>query len=358
MGITDAFVGMESEGKFYAVASPLELGNLRKHSRCYRIYSWEALDREARKISHQKEGRTSTAFIVAALLKKLGCRGIVVGRDFPAGLFLKLQKIMPAEIATGALFPERAIKSAYEQKEISKANRGCAAGIALCREYLRRAKIVKGKLVLNNKPLTSEFLRTRVQELFLNMGLRPISDLIITGGKQACDPHCVGHGVLKANELIVVDLFAPLQASHYWGDMTRTFLKGRPTDAQDRLVSTVAFAQREAILAIRSGISGKTIHEGVAELFEISGYRTHKNKNGYEGFFHGTGHALGLDCHDMGPYSNGLNLSAGMLHAGEVLTVEPGLYYPLIGGCRIEDNGVVMKEGFKLLSKAPYDWVV
>jgi len=303
-------------------------------------------------------GETATALIIAAALKKIGAKGVWAGADFPAGLFLSLKKIIPIEIAKGALFPERAIKSAYEQNEIKKANKGCAAGILLCRDTIRRAKIIKGKLFLNGKPLTSEFLRTRVQELFLQMGLEPGSDLIIAGGKQACDPHCIGHGPLKARELIVVDLFSPLQSSHYWGDMTRTFIKGQPTDAQDRLVNAVAFAQREAILAIEPGVEGRTVHAGVAEFFELSGYKTKKTKAGYEGFFHGTGHALGLECHDMGDHGNGLNRRGEKLHEGEVVTVEPGLYYPAIGGCRIEDNGVVTKAGFKLLSHAPYDWVL
>lgn len=351
MRVADAFIGLELKGKFIAVANALELGNFKKYSHCRQVLSLEALRAQA------GEG-ASMAAVIALAARKVGARKILVGDDFPAGLYIQLKKLIPTQIAAGPLFPERLVKSREAQNEIRKANRICAEGIALCADHLHRAKVSKGKLTLGGQILTSEYLRQRVQTLFLSRGLEPFSDLIIAGGPQACDPHCLGHGPLKPHELIIVDLFAPLQTSRYWGDMTRTFLKGTPTDAQAKLVHTVLAAQKEAVEDLRPGIDGSQIHNRIAARFAAAGFKTKKTSRGYEGFFHGTGHSLGLDCHDLGSHGKSLSARKTLLRPGEVYTVEPGLYYPAIGGCRIEDNGVITQTGFQLLSKAPYTWQV
>lgn len=386
MRVSDAFIGLEFKDKFYAVASSLELGNFQKYSRCAKVFSSEELaipqppsqgrgnDRGATpqtppsnpgsktlsgERSDRPKGGTSTPQLIARAAKKIGARKIQVGSEFPASLFLQLKKIIPVEIAQGPLFPERLIKSTYEQNEIRKANKIISEAFELCAELLHRAKISGKKLLIGSETLTSEYLRTKIQALFLAEGLEPASDLIIAGGAQACDPHCLGSGPLKPHELIIIDLFAPLQKSRYWGDMTRTFLRGQPSDAQIKLVETVFDAQQEAIKSIKPGVDGHRIHAQVEVRFAMNGYKTfNKKKSGYEGFFHGTGHALGLDCHDMGTESPRISRSKNILRVGEVYTVEPGLYYSDIGGCRIEDNGVVTPTGFKLLSKAPYGWVI
>lgn len=355
MRVPDAFVALEHKGKYYAVANALELGNLKNNSRCDKVFSLGELREELTK----KGQKFSMAGIIALAMKKLGAREAQVGDDFPAGFYIELKKIIKINVAKGALFPERALKDKWAQGEIRKANKVCAAGIALCGEYIRKAKVGKGKqLTLNGKPLTSQWLRIQVQKLFIDSGVEPKADLIIAGGRQACDPHCLGMGALKAGELIIVDLFAPLAATHYWGDMTRTFIKGTPTDAQARMVQAVFHAQQEAIGKMRAGIDGEKIHRKIEAQFVAQGWETQRTTKGYVGFFHGTGHSLGLDCHDMGMHGPRISREKNILRAGEVYTVEPGLYYPQIGGCRIEDNGVVTQKGFQLLSKAPYSWIL
>ena len=73
-----------------------------------------------------------------------------------------------------------------------------------------------------------------------------------------------------------------------------------------------------------------------------------------QGFFHGIGHGLGLAVHE----APSLGKSKDILQAGQVITVEPGLYYPDIGGCRIEDVVMVQPDGFRKLSSAPYSWIL
>ena len=355
MHITDAFVGMEMGGKYYALASSLELGNFKKYSRCDKVFSVEELMSQIRGSTHKM---VQQARLIAALAEQVGADELLVGQDFPTGLYLELKKVFKVSVSGGVLFAQRDVKNHKECAEIAKANAVMAKGFALISQTLRQAVVKKGKLWQNKQVVTSESLRSRVQELFLREGVEPVADLIIAGGVQACDPHCQGFGPLKPNELIVVDLFAPLMDSHYWGDMSRTYLKGTPSDAQADLVKTVHHAQKWAMDAIKPGVQGDAIHKGVQCIFEACGYETKATSAGYVGFFHGTGHSLGLECHDNGRDSVALRKGAGALQSGNVVTVEPGLYYPQIGGCRIEDNGVVTAKGFTLLSHAPYKWVL
>ena len=113
-------------------------------------------------------------------------------------------------------------------------------------------------------------------------------------GDQACDPHHHGSGPLKANELIIVDIFPRVEASGYHGDMTRTFLKGKPSKEQIQLVDAVKKAQDKALGQIKTGVTGHEVHQSVQGVFNEIGYKTEKDENGYKGFFHGTGHGLGL----------------------------------------------------------------
>ncbi len=135
--------------------------------------------------------------------------------------------------------------------------------------------------------------------------------------------------------------------------MTRTFLRGRANDAQRKLVATVRAAQLAAIKMIRTGVDGQKVHQKVAATFVDAGYKTKHTKNGSVGYFHGTGHGLGLAVHEMPPLSPTVSM---LLKKGTDVTVEPGLYYPGLGGCRIEDVVQVTDRGAKLLSKYHYEW--
>jgi len=176
---------------------------------------------------------------------------------------------------------------------------------------------------------------------------------IAAGGDQACDPHDRGSGPLRANELIVVDVFPRVTASGFFGDMTRTFLRGRASEAQRALVAAVRAAQLAALKVIRAGIPASTVHAAVTDTFDRLGYETRHSAKGSVGFFHGTGHGLGLDIHEP-PRMNATTQLP--LKRGTVVSVEPGLYYPGLGGCRIEDIVQVAAEGPVMLSKSPYAW--
>jgi Xaa-Pro aminopeptidase len=173
-------------------------------------------------------------------------------------------------------------------------------------------------------------------------------DIIIACGKGSSDPHWQGEGELLADEPIVIDMVPRSKKERYYSDMTRTVVRGTPSDELKDMYSAVLDSQVAAINKIKAGVSGSEIHNVVCDVLEERGYETARGKNGEvtEGFIHSTGHGVGLDIHE-GP---NLSESGRELKAGCVVTVEPGLYYKNIGGVRIEDVVVVTQGGCKNLT--------
>jgi Xaa-Pro aminopeptidase len=200
--------------------------------------------------------------------------------------------------------------------------------------------------------LTSERLKVAIETACIEAGSVSLST-IAAGGDQACDPHNRGTGPLRPNELIIVDVFPRVADTGYHGDMTRTFLRGRASDAQKAIVGAVRAAQLRALAAIRAGVPGSEVHRKVTETFTSLGFETRSTPSGSVGFFHGTGHGLGLDVHEP-PRMNATDNTP--LRRGAVVTVEPGLYYPGVGACRIEDVVQVTGASPRMLSKYPYSW--
>ena len=218
---------------------------------------------------------------------------------------------------------------------------------------MRAATIDGNRILHEGKTLTSERLRSIIDQACLEKGATAIHT-IVAGGRQACDPHEGGHGALRPHELIIIDVFPRVQKTGYHGDMTRTFLKGKASPAQRALVKAVRNAQAAAMAQVKAGIKGDAVHAAAKKVFDKAGFVTERRKGGFVGFIHSTGHGLGLEVHEAPRVSKG----APKLKAGQVITVEPGLYYPEIGGCRIEDVVRVTKDGCEKLSSLHYRWEI
>jgi len=348
--VHDPFIAFGAKGRKITVQSALEFGRVKKTGDFDLVLPLEECRARAKA---RFKGRAGPAEIIATLAREHGIRRFRVADDFPAHLYVKLTKLgMKLQLADGLLFPEREIKSAREAECIREGNRLCSVGFTVAEQILRAARIKGRTLVYRGKVLTSESLRFALETAIHEQGGNP-QHTIVAGGDQACDPHERGSGPLRPHELIIIDIFPRVTATGYFGDMTRTYLKGRPREVQRRMVATVRKAQQRALKAIRAGIDGRLVHRAVTECFEEAGYETRHGKNGSVGFIHGTGHGLGLAVHDPGRISPA---AAGPLKLGSVLTVEPGLYYPGIGGCRWEDVVQVTASKPKMLSKFHYDW--
>ena len=353
----DPFLALAWRGKKIAVLNALEFGRGLKESAFDEILSLETLQAEitaARaKNSSPPLPRPGPADIIAHLAAKRRIPAFTVPGDFPALLLEQLRaRGLAVEVAPGAVLPEREIKDAREAAAIRAGNRVAAAGFTAAEALLRRAKISGKKLVLDGKPLTSERVRLAIEIACLEAGGLAL-DTIVAGGDQACDPHCRGTGPLRPHELVIIDIFPRHTGTGYHGDMTRTYLKGRASPEQRALVDAVATAQKAARKVLRAGAISSAVHAECVNVFTKRGYETKSTPKGAVGFFHGTGHGLGLAVHEAPRVSAPVNEP---LKRGAVVTVEPGLYYPGLGGCRIEDVAWLTDTGHKLLSSHPYAW--
>ena len=351
VSVHDPFIAFGAGGKRITVQSALEFGRIKKARTFDAVLPLEAW--RARASARWPRRKVGIAEIIAELARAYRVRAFRVPDDFPVALFLKLRALgLRLEPAGGALFPEREIKTDAEAAAIREGNRLSSVGFAAAEAVLRASRPKGRSLRYAGRPLTSETLRFAIESAILREGGVSL-DTIVAGGDQACDPHNRGSGPLHPHDLIILDIFPRVTDTGYYGDMTRTFLRGRASDAQRRLVATVRAAQLAALKTIRTGVDGKAVHQKVSDTFVVAGYKTRATKSGSVGFFHGTGHGLGLAVHEMPRMSPTVSMP---LKKGTVVTVEPGLYYPGLGGCRIEDVVQVTDRAPKMLSKYSYAW--
>ena len=351
VGVPDPFIAFGLRGKKYAVVSALEFGRVKKTSDFDVVLPLEAHLKRARELWPQR--RPGAAEVIYLLAKDFKQSRFTVPDDFPSGIYEKLFELgLDLEVADGALFPSREIKTPAEVAAIREGNRLSALGLATAEKILRSSKISGRKLLYRGQLVTSELLKFAIEVAILEAG-GVSSTTIVAGGDQACDPHERGSGPIRPHELIIIDIFPRVTATGYHGDMTRTFLRGHATDAQRALVAAVRAAQLAALKCIRSGANGRIVHGKCVEIFTARGFATKHSARGSVGFFHGTGHGLGLAVHELPRMSGTIDY---ILKKNSVVTVEPGLYYPGLGGCRIEDVVLVTAAAPKMLSRYPYDW--
>jgi Xaa-Pro aminopeptidase len=340
----DPFIFLQQNGKRTIVLTDLEMGRGKRTAKVDEFVSFNQLEREVQGSSKQIP---SFEKVMAHFLRKRGVKSATVPVNFALGYARELAKDN-VELATadGLFWPERNAKTDEELKLMSRALRITETGLKRAMEVLKASKPKGKKLIWSGKPLTSELLRAEIDTAILREG-GLAANTIVAGGDQACDPHERGHGPLFANSLIIFDIFPRDMQTGYWGDMTRTVVRGRASEGQRKLWQTVKDGQELALREIKDGADGMKIHKAIQGLFLKRGYPTEVRKGANVGFFHGTGHGLGLDIHEYP------RVQKVVLKERQVVTVEPGLYYPGLGGVRIEDVVVVSKTGCKILSKFP-----
>src|SRR5712664_1281168 len=341
----DPFIFLERNGERTLVLSDLEIDRGRKQADADEFVMFSEIEREV-----QGKSKKAPPYekVLAHFLRKRGVKSAVVPANFPLGFARALAKDDVDLAPTNGLFwPEREAKTDDELKLIGRALRITESGLARAMEVLKASKPGPGKkLRWSDKTLTSEMLRAEIDSAMLRAGGTP-TNTIVAGGDQACDPHERGFGPLCPNSLIILDIFPRDAKTGYWGDMTRTVVRGRASDAQRKLWETVKEGQELALREIKDGVDGMKIHKAIQALFKKRGYPTEIRNGKNVGFFHGTGHGLGLEIHEYP------RLQKVTLKDRQVLTVEPGLYYPGLGGVRHEDVVVVTTTGCKILSRFP-----
>jgi Xaa-Pro aminopeptidase len=286
---------------------------------------------------------------------ELGVTEAVVPYDFPFDLADRIR-------ATGVeLKPDkdyfsqrRRVKTETELEGIRRAQRGTEAGMAAARDMLRAAEPSNGVVMLDGEPLTSERIKARIIGVFNEHEL--VSDeMIVAHGGQAASGHDMGSGPIAPGEAVVVDLFPRDRETGCYADMTRTFVVGEIPDELAEYHRLVQEALERSLDAVKAGAEGRKVYELVCDVFHEAGYPTQLSKRPGEvlasGFFHGLGHGVGLEVHE--PPS--LSRDPSTLVAGDVVTLEPGLYREGWGGVRLEDLVLVTDDGAENLTDFPYD---
>jgi Xaa-Pro aminopeptidase len=339
----DPFIFLQRNGKRTLVLSDLEIDRGRKQADADEFVMFSELETEV-----QGKSKKAPPYekVLAHFLEKRGVRSAIVPANFPLRYAEELTaKRIRVRATNGIFWPEREAKSDKEVKMMGDALRITEKGLKRAIEVLKESKPGSGKrLRWRGKTLTSEILRAEIDSAILRTGGVPLGT-IVAGGDQACDPHERGFGPLYADSLIILDVFPRDAKTGYFGDMTRTVLRGRASDAQRKLWDSVKAGQALALKRIKAGVDGMAIHKAIQKFFASRGFPTEIRKGRRVGFFHGTGHGLGLEIHEHP------RLQKVVLKDRQVLTVEPGLYYPGLGGVRLEDVVLVTGTGCKILSR-------
>jgi Xaa-Pro aminopeptidase len=226
--------------------------------------------------------------------------------------------------------------------------RATEAGMQAAVDMVRRARIRRGWVVLDGRRLTAEDVRGAANREIFARGCVP-AHTIVAPGKHGCDPHDVGSGPIRAGEPIIIDIFPRSEKTGYFADITRTVVKGKAGPRVRAMYDAVLAAQRGALRSIRHGARASDIHGAILKRFEARGFHTGKIGGRMQGFFHGTGHGLGLEIHE----PPRIAMTDVTLESGMVVTVEPGLYYAGLGGVRIEDTVLVTRAGIRNLTRFP-----
>lgn len=331
-------VFLNGRNKHLAVPA-MEAARARRTARDWHVWTWEDLKSKSRCAYRLSE-------LAFALLRRAKARRVVVPADFPVAVADALRTAgIRVTVREGRLFPKRAVKTAMELKWIRHAQKAAAAGLERALEVLKISRCAADEtLIWRGEALTSERLRAEIHQVLLAHNCEGF-ETIAACGPASADPHERGHGRIKARQPIVLDIF-PRELNHgYWGDLTRTVVKGAPPAVLQGMYDAVKKAHSAAISAVRSKVECKTVHNAACRVFEQFGFKTDISAKRPRGFIHSTGHGVGLEVHE--PPS--VSLRPGRLCAGNVITIEPGLYEPAIGGVRIEDTIEVTMRGMRFI---------
>ncbi|MEI6084039.1 MAG: Xaa-Pro peptidase family protein [Verrucomicrobiota bacterium] len=337
--VPDPFIYFEIAGQKHVVMSDLEIDRAKKVATVDQVHSLS---------QYQKQfGVRRLDELLPALLREHNVRAVEIPFNFPAGIARKLRNFRVNVV--DPFFPDREIKTAAEIRKLTEALRLAEEGMNAGINAIKQSRIGRGGfLYWRKQKLTSEHLQGVINATIAALGGNA-AHTIVAGGNQACDPHEAGHGPLRGHQTIILDIFPRDLKTGYWGDITRTVVRGRASERVRGLFAVVAKGQEIAFDKLRAGVDGQTIHNAILDLFNRHGFPTGRNNERMQGFFHGTGHGLGLEIHEaprVAPVKS-------ILRVGQVVTVEPGLYYPGLGGVRLEDVVVIGKTGNRNLTRFP-----
>lgn len=280
--------------------------------------------------------------LLSKIMELYPCKTWILHKDFPFYLtkhlidFMARNKLSSiSKTAVGSFIVKRKRKNKYEIEEIRNALSLAEKAMLKAETILRDSKINnRSELIYQGKKLTSEFIKSEINIEIVRGGGNAPHGTIVASGKQTAIPHDTGTGVIKSNVPIIIDIFPRLEKTGYWGDITRTFVKGKASKIVKNAYLAVKEAKDYAKSKVATGIIPDKIHKETVLFLEKQGFKTGKKNNKYFGFFHGLGHGVGLEIHELPRLAPSVTTP---LKAGDLFTIEPGVYYSEWGGIRLED---------------------
>jgi len=249
----------------------------------------------------------------------------------------------------------RRVKTEAQLAGLKRAQRAAEAAMDSCRELLRRADRAGEDLLLDGEPLTAERIKAAMNATFVEHDTTA-DEFIVAPGPQGAVGHDMGSGPIGVGVPLVVDIWPRDNASAVYTDMTRTFVVGEVPDDVREWHRLCKEALDRSIEAIRAGVDGRAVFDLTCDIFEAAGEPTQRTKVPgkplVDGFFHGLGHGVGLEVHEQPGMGQ---ISEKHFVAGDVVTVEPGLYRAGYGGVRLEDIVLVTENGAEVITDYPYD---
>jgi len=355
VSIGDAFLYAEHDGVRHLVVSALEAPRLEGLG--FELHPYEEFGADELRRSGMSWLEIDDELTLRAVVA-LGVEQATVPGTFPLLLADKLRAKGVDLVPDQNFFVERRrVKSEAELAGIRRAQAAAEAGMTAARDLLRRAAQNGTGLEVDGQPLTSERIKAAISQAFLAHGASG-DEFIVSHGSQSAIGHHMGTGQIEAGEPIVIDLWPRDNESACCADMTRTYVVG---DVPDELVEWHRLCKEaldQAEQDLRPGVTGKSVYEGSCEIFEAAGYPTQRTKRDgkplEEGFFHSLGHGVGLEVHELPVLGM---VGHEELKRGEVFAIEPGLYRPGFGGCRLEDLLVVTENSAEKLTRFSYDLI-
>jgi len=352
--VPDPFLYAERNGTRHVFTNSMEAGRLRELG-LFDVHVSEEFGIDEL-IAQGIEWRELRAQLLLREIESLDTKSFTVPEDFPVWLADRLRADgFELDVDQDHFDDRRRAKTDAQIAGMRRAQKAAEAAMDTCRELLRKAEISGDDLLVDGEPLTVEQVKAAMNATFAAHDTSA-DDYIVAPAAQGAVGHDMGSGPIPAGVPIVVDIWPRDNASAVYTDMTRTFVVGDVADDVREWHRLCKEALDRAVSEIRVGGDTKAVFDGTCEIFEAAGEPTQRTKKPGEalvdGFFHGLGHGVGLEVHE----SPGMGqISDKQFVAGDVVTVEPGLYRAGYGGVRLEDIVLVTESGAEVLTQYPYD---
>ncbi len=354
LGVPDPFLYAEVDGARHVYVSSMEAPRIDGLGLDVTVHPLEEIGID----ELRRQGLDQRALVLevaARACAHVGLRQALVPHTFPAGHLDRIRRAgVELSVDQEHFDDRRRVKSGRELAGVRRAQEAAEAGMRVATEMLAAATVRNGGLELAGEPLTVERVKAEIARAFEGHGC-VTDDFIVAPAAQGAIGHEMGHGAIRPGDPVVIDLWPRHRDSACYADMTRTFVVGEPDEKVREWHRLTREALEVATAMIRPGVACRAVFDAVCDVIEDAGYPTMRTKHEGEalrdGFFHGLGHGVGLEVHELPLLGF---LPGGDLVAGDVITLEPGVYESGVGGVRLEDLVLVTEDGCEVLTDFPY----